>query len=109
MAEARLASDLWVAAYLARVQAEGIAAYVLHRGDDQAGAIAVKLATCDGQAVLFTRAYDAAGARIWEAREGAEPEIDQAIQRQRGFDPDLWVIEVEDRRGRHLLDQMGLT
>ncbi|MEM1372062.1 MAG: DUF1491 family protein, partial [Pseudomonadota bacterium] len=28
--------------------------------------------------------------------------------RQRSFDPDLWVIEVEDRNGRHLLDEPGL-
>jgi hypothetical protein len=36
--------------------------------------------------------------------EGAEAEMDAAIARQREFDPDLWVIEVEDRAGRHLLD-----
>jgi hypothetical protein len=31
------------------------------------------------------------------------------VTRQRGFDPDLWVIEVEDRAGRHLLDHEGLA
>ena len=40
---------------------------------------------------------------------GDEAEVDAAIARQRGFDPDLWVIEVEDREGRHLLDQDGLA
>ncbi len=39
---------------------------------------------------------------------GDEAEVDRAIARQRDFDPDLWVIEVEDRHGRHLLDQSGL-
>ena len=41
--------------------------------------------------------------------EGEEAEVDAAAARQRGFDPDLWVIEVEDRQGRTLLDQPGLA
>jgi len=41
--------------------------------------------------------------------EGAEADVDATIARQRQFDPDLWVIEVEDRAGRHLLDEEGLA
>ena len=47
--------------------------------------------------------------RKWDAlAEGAEMDVDASIRRQREFDPDLWVIEVEDRQGRHLLDEPGL-
>mgnify|MGYP005991508555 FL=1 len=79
-------------------------------GDDTGGAVLVKLATLDGQAVVFQRSFDLmSGARQWvELSKGAERDVDEAISRQRGFDPDLWVIEVEDRQGRHLLDQEGL-
>jgi hypothetical protein len=50
------------------------------------------------------------GARKWvDFASGAETEVDMAVARQRGFDPDLWVIEVEDRSGRHLLDEPGLA
>ncbi|MEM7506242.1 MAG: DUF1491 family protein [Pseudomonadota bacterium] len=109
MAEVRLAAGMWVSAYLARLNAEGIFAHVAHHGDDQAGAIAVKLATMDGQAVLFARAYDAEGARIWdELHRGSETETDAMVAKQRGYDPDLWVIEVEDPKGRHMLDEPGL-
>jgi hypothetical protein len=106
----RLASGIWVGAYLARLQAKGIAVYVVARGDATAGAVLVKLATLDGQAQAFHRVLDpASGARRWDMlAEGAEAEVDAAIARQRGFDPDLWVIEVEDARGRHLLDEPGL-
>ena len=106
-----LTSDFWVAAYLARLQGEGIFAHVAHKGDATAGAIAVKLATMDGKASLFTRTYDSDGIRIWDcAKDGAEEaEVDAAIAKQREFDRDLWVIEVEDPKGRHLLDAEGLS
>ncbi|MDA7459313.1 DUF1491 family protein, partial [Planktomarina temperata] len=44
-----------------------------------------------------------------ELISGDEADLDRAVARQRGFDPDLWVIEVEDRLGRHLLDEPGLS
>lgn len=108
---ARLTADLWVAAYLRRLGIAGIAAYVLRRGDATAGAVIVKLCTLDGRASLWQRMPDpATGAPRWaEMAAGAEAEIDAQVARQRGFDPDLWVIEVEDRAGRHLLDEPGLA
>lgn len=106
---ARLASGIWVAAYLKRLQIEGIPAYVIARGDDSAGAVLVKLALMDGTARACMREYDMAqDARIWRVLiDGPESEVDAAITRQRGFDPDLWVIEVEDARGRDLLSEIG--
>lgn len=106
----RLASGLWVSAYLARLQAEGISTYVVARGDDTAGAVLVKLATMDGQAVAYQRSVDLmTGARKWVVlAEGDERAVDESVAKQRSFDPDLWVIEVEDARSRHMLDQPGL-
>lgn len=106
----QLTAEFWVHAYLARLRQHGIPAYVVAHGDDTAGAVLVKLATLDGRARLFQRGFDLiTGNRTWqELICGPEPEVDAAIARQRGFDPDLWVIEVEDRQGRHLLDQPGL-
>lgn len=106
----RLTAQFWVHAYLARLRLSDIPAYVVAHGDDTAGAVLVKLATLDGRAQAFQRGFDlGTGARRWDVlAEGAEADVDAAIARQRGFDPDLWVIEVEDRQGRHLLDQPGL-
>ncbi len=106
----RLTADFWVHAYLARLRFQEVPAFVVAHGDDTAGAVLVKLNTLDGQAVAFQRSFDLmSGARKWvELSSGAEGDVDEAIQRQRSFDPDLWVIEVEDRQGRHLLDEEGL-
>ncbi|RMD46455.1 MAG: DUF1491 family protein [Alphaproteobacteria bacterium] len=110
---ARLASGIWVGAYLRRLDLAGIPAYVLARGDEVAGAVIVKLALPGGQARAYARLPDLAdpeGGRCWEVlAEGPEPEVDAALERQRRFDPDLWLIEVESRDGRHLLDEPGLA
>tara|TARA_Y200000002_G_C22220544_1_gene471348 strand:+ start:247 stop:570 length:324 start_codon:yes stop_codon:yes gene_type:complete len=102
----RLTAAFWVQAYLRRLALENIPAYILAHGDDTAGAVLVKLATLDGQARLFQRGFDLqTGDRVWQQLEkGTEEQIDTTLQRQLGFDPDLWVIELEDRAGRHFLD-----
>jgi hypothetical protein len=106
----RLTAGFWVQAYLARLRLADVPAYVVAHGDDTAGAVIVKLNTLDGNARAFTRSFDTAGNRIWAVlAEGPEAEVDAALARQRGFDPDLWVIEIESREGRTLLDQDGLS
>lgn len=97
----RLTSRFWVDAWLARARLAGLPAYVIAHGDDTAGAVVVKCATLDGQARAWSRMPDG-----WAVlAEGEERAVDAAIARQRGFDPDLWVLEVEDRQGRHLLGE----
>lgn len=106
----RLTADIWVSAYLTRLRLVDIPAFVVRRGDGTAGAVLIKLNTLDGQACCYQRSFDlTTGDRVWMVlAEGAEADVDASIARQRSFDPDLWVIEVEDRQGRHLLDEPGL-
>ena len=106
----RLTAGIWVSAYLARLRLADIPAFVVRRGDDTAGAVLVKLNTLDGKATCYQRSFDLiTGERRWvELTSGEEAKVDEAISRQRSFDPDLWVLEVESREGRHLLDEPGL-
>ena len=96
----RLASGVWVSAYLTRLRLADIPAYVTAKGDAEAGAVVVKVALLDGTARAFERRSDLmTGARAWILlAEGAEAEV-----------PDLWVVELEDRQGRTLLDEDGLS
>lgn len=109
----RIKSAIWVAAYLRRCAAEGIFAVVARRGAESAGAIFIKLVLADGEARLFVPApqslaeEDSFARSFVTARDGAlmpEAEADRILAREIDFDPDLWVIAVEDRRGRHFLD-----
>jgi hypothetical protein len=108
---ARLATGIWVAAYLARLRQAAIPVYVAARGDETSGAVIVKLALLDGTARAYQRSFDLkSDARVWVVMaEGAEAEVDAILTRQRQHDRDLWVIEVEDRQGRTLLEEEGLS
>jgi len=108
----RLRADFWVSAYLRRCALEGGAAVLRRRGAAEAGAIFVKVDRLDGSAALFGPAPQSEmredGHRLF-ARLHADPWIDPAeaelkLARQIKFDPDLWIIEMEDREGRSFLD-----
>ncbi|MGR3291720.1 MAG: DUF1491 family protein [Paracoccaceae bacterium] len=107
----RLRADIWVGAYLTRLRLANIPAFITAKGDASAGAILVKLSTLDGQACAYQRSFDLmSGQRAWVVlAQGSDREVEDALTRQKSFDPDLWVIEVEDKAGRHLLDEPGLA
>ena len=109
--EPRLTAGFWVAAYVNRLRLAAIPVFVTQKGDATAGAVVVKVATLDGQARAFQRSFDLmSDRRVWVVlAEGAEREVDAALSRQRARDPDLWVLELEDRAGRSLLDEDGLS
>lgn len=102
----RLTAGLWVSAYLNRLRLSEIPAYVMAKGDATAGAVLVKVATLDGQAVIYERRFDLErDTRVWQVlAQGSEADLDAILSRARGRDPDLWIIEIEDRAGRSLLD-----
>ncbi len=109
---ARVVSSFWVGAYLRRCQGAGAFAAVLRHGADEAGAIFVKIVRGDGTADLYGPApqalvdEDRPVDRQFEQVFARAPEadIDARLERERAFDPDIWVIEVEDRDGRSFLD-----
>lgn len=103
-------SDFWASALVRRAESAGAMAVIARKGDVNAGAILVKVARLDGTAILYVPALGPDGDRIWIdlARQGvgpAEADVDAYIQRRADRDPDLWVVEVEDRQGRHFLTE----
>jgi len=106
----KLTADIWVSAYLARLRQIAVPAFVVSKGDATAGAVLIKLNTLDGHACCYQRSFDLlTGARTWIVlSQGSEHDVDASIAKQQSFDPDLWVIEVEDKAGRHLLNDAGL-
>ena len=108
----RLKAEIWVKAYLRRCQYEGASAVLVRRGDVDAGAIYIKVSRLDGTGALFGPAPAGLDSmredRRWvsclEPESVPEAETDAYLERQIDFDPDIWIVSVEDRQGRHFLD-----
>lgn len=111
----RLKSGIWASAYLRRCNIEGAFAAVRRRGADEAGAVFIKLNRLDGTGVLYGPApqsvFDDArpADRLFTivlGRDGpvADAELEARLTREIRFDPDIWIVEVEDRTGRNFLD-----
>ena len=113
----RLRAEFWVKGYLRRCAVEGASAVVVRHGDDDAGAIFIKVDRLDGICFVFGPApaglEGAESDRRWTAvlaPTGIDNEkADAFLAREAGFDSDLWLIEVEDRKGRHFLDDSIVT
>ena len=111
----RLKSAIWVAAYVRRCHIEGAYAVVRRRGAEEAGAVFIKVSRLDGTADLYgpapqtafdeARPSDRAFTRL-KGGSAAEQEAETYLTRELRFDPDIWIVEVEDRAGRHFLDQL---
>lgn len=109
MSEPRLQSSLWVKACIRRADLAGIAATLVRRGDPSSGAILIKLNRRDHGCWVLAETRDEQGRRAWfrgSGRDGIpEADADEYIERHRHRDPDLWVIEIDDREGRRPFDE----
>ncbi|MBP2314149.1 DUF1491 family protein [Azospirillum soli] len=100
----RLPTHLWVMAHIRAADAEGVTMMVLRKGDPSRGTVILKLNRLDRTFSVLVQVRDEERLR-WSRGTGPDP-VDEAtadayIARQTRYDPDVWVIEVEDRQGRH--------
>jgi hypothetical protein len=112
----RLKSGVWALAYVRRCHVEGAFAVIRRRGADDAGAIFIKVNRLDNTADVYGPApqsafedehpVDRAFTPAMKTMPAPDAEAEAYLARQIRFDPDLWIIETEDRAGRHFLDRI---
>ena len=95
---ARLASAVWVQAFLRRCDLAAVPVYVLRRGDAEAGEIWLKLVKGTDEVSILQMSREHHTSTVYKVL--GEEEADRHLARQETYDPDLWVIEVDDRAGR---------
>ncbi|WP_025898282.1 DUF1491 family protein [Sneathiella glossodoripedis] len=104
----RLKAEIWVKAHLRTCNFMNIPAFVVRRGDNTAGIVLIKINRLNDNCMVLTPTTDfQTGKRQWLKGTGpewvSEELADSYIEKQIKFDSDLWVLEIEDPEGRHLL------
>jgi hypothetical protein len=74
----RLKAGIFVRALIRRAEVAGASAFIVRKGAEEAGAVILTLSRLDGTCLLLN---------------------------QIRFDPDLWIVEIEDRQGRAFVDE----
>ncbi|MGH6877797.1 MAG: DUF1491 family protein [Rhizomicrobium sp.] len=104
----RLKAGIYVKALIRRAEVAGASVYVVHRGSEEAGALLLKLAQPDRNCTVLSQARRGEGELVWIKPLGDvcdEAAAAKYFEKQLRFDPDLWIVEIEDRDGRAFVDE----
>jgi len=104
----RLKSGIFVRALIRRAEVAGAQGFVVQKGSEEAGAVFLKIARLDGTCTVLSQAVAGEGMRVWARPLGESCDEAKAaayFDKQRKFDPDLWIVEIEDRQGRTFVDE----
>jgi hypothetical protein len=104
----RVTSALWVAALVRRCNGAGTFAVVQRRGAEEAGAIFIILDRLTGAADMYGPAPQTSfsdgqsGDRLFQKilSDAAPDAVNERLAKEGRFDPDFWVVAIEDREGR---------
>jgi hypothetical protein len=104
----RLKAGIFVRALMRRADVAGASAFIVRKGAEEAGAVIITVSRLDGTCLVLNQARDGKGNLVW-ARPlgdwGEEPMARAWLDKQIKFDPDLWIVEIEDRQGRAFVDE----
>ncbi|MDD9877122.1 MAG: DUF1491 family protein [Magnetovibrio sp.] len=106
--EPSLRVEIWIKAQLRLCDQRMTPAYIRRRGDADAGAVLIKLDRLDGTSQVLTQVTTGDGARAWSRGTGEAPvpnaEAEAYMERQLKYDPDIWILEIEDPNGAYEAD-----
>jgi len=104
----RLKAGIFVRALIRRAEVHGASAYVVRKGIEEAGAIYIKVSRLDGTGFVLAQARQGEGDLVWMRPLGEnadEAKTAAYFEKQIKFDPDIWIVEIEDREGRAFVDE----
>lgn len=104
----KLKAAIQIQAIIRRAEVAGAQAFLVRRGSEEAGALFLKLSRLDGTYTVLNQARRGDGELIWTKPLGDSADheaVSRYLDKQIHFDPDLWVLEIEDRMGRAFVDE----
>ena len=100
----QLKTGIWIDALIRRAESAGAFAVISRRGDRDAGSVLVLVRSRSNQ-TLYVPERDFDGVRIWRAQAGTDVELSKIIESRVNFDSDLNLIEIDDPKGRHFIEE----
>jgi hypothetical protein len=104
----KLKAAIQIKAIIRRAEVAGCHAFLVRRGSEEAGALFLKLSRLDGTFMVLNQARRGEGELVWTKPLGDsadEAAVSRYLEKQTRFDPDLWIVEIEDRQGRAFVDE----
>jgi hypothetical protein len=104
----KLKAAIQIKAIIRRAEVAGAQAFVVRRGSEEAGALFLKLSRLDGSYTVLNQARRGDGELVWTKPAGewvSENAVRNYLDKQIRFDPDIWILEIEDRMGRAFVDE----
>ena len=104
----KLKAAIQIKAIIRRAEVAGAQAFLVRRGSEEAGALFLKVSRLDGTYTILNQARRGDGELVWTKPLGdaADSEaLTKYLDKQKRFDPDNWILEIEDREGRAFVDE----
>jgi len=105
----RIRTDIWLGALRRRVEAAGGFATVIAKGEPDSGAVLLLLRDSGGTLTALSRVNMGDGKVSWqpifENREERDPAAQDALEKRRKFDPDLWIVELDVENPGRFVDK----
>jgi hypothetical protein len=104
--DASLPTDMLVSAYIRIAAKDHVPIVVRRRGHNASGTIVIKINLLNGEARVLTQVRfgdELVWSPITRTDPMADGEAEKLMEQQSDIDPDSWLIEIEDRQGRHWL------
>ncbi|MFD0915881.1 DUF1491 family protein [Pseudahrensia aquimaris] len=111
----RITSEIFISALRRRAESAGAFVMVLAKGEQAAGAIYIVVRRAHGKADLVgpaPQSYfdDMPNDRRFETllSDAEMDAVQERLDREKQFDPDVWIIEIDDRQGRCFVDLVDI-
>ena len=104
----KLKAAIQIKAIIRRAEVAGAQAFLVRRGSEEAGALFLKLSRLDGTYTILNQARRGEGELVWTKPIGewvSNDAVGNYLDKQLRFDPDIWILEIEDREGRAFVDE----
>jgi hypothetical protein len=104
----RLKSNIWVQAQVRLCSIANLAAYVIKKGDPDAGVIFLHLNRLEDNNLIYFQTRSISGEISWmlanNTKSMRDKEAQEYLEKQQTYDPDLWILEIEDPTNKYELD-----